>query len=159
MTMWKPIDGTPYEVSDAGGIRRGDLVLKPYPQKAGYLLITLSLGGKCYRRLVHRLILSAFVGPSHLQTNHKNAIKSDNRLENLEYVTASENRRHAQLAGLCAKKYKRHTHCSHGHELSDGNVRISKDRRGRSYQACLTCGRENQRRYDAIKRNSGRAAV
>jgi hypothetical protein len=45
--------------------------------------------------LVHRLVLAAFVGASCLQTNHKNGVRNDNRLENLEWCNGSENAIHA----------------------------------------------------------------
>jgi hypothetical protein len=51
---------------------------------------------------VHRLILGAFVGPcpeGH-EANHKNGDKHDNRVENLEWVTQSENATHAWQTGL-----------------------------------------------------------
>lgn len=45
----------------------------------------------------HRLVYEAFVGliPEGMQINHKNGIKDDNRPENLEVVTASENKMHS----------------------------------------------------------------
>jgi len=52
--------------------------------------------------MAHALVLEAFVGPrppKH-QCNHKDCNKKNNRLENLEWVTAIENVRHAQVHGL-----------------------------------------------------------
>ena len=43
---------------------------------------------------------SAFYGESKLQVNHKDGKKANNVIENIEYVTASENRRHAIKNGL-----------------------------------------------------------
>lgn len=52
--------------------------------------------------LVHRVVYETFYGkiPDGLQINHINGVKSDNRLRNLEVVTASENIRHAVRTGL-----------------------------------------------------------
>lgn len=60
---------------------------------------------------VHRLVVAAFIGINEdLFVNHKNGIRSDNRLENLEYVTASQNSIHAYETGLsnpyCRPVYK-----------------------------------------------------
>lgn len=52
---------------------------------------------KSVKHLIHRLVMQAFIGsPSadRFQVNHKNGIKADNRLENLEYCSASENLLH-----------------------------------------------------------------
>jgi len=70
----------------------------------GYLHITLCRHKNDQKQFqVHRLICQAFHGeaPSNLhQVNHKNGIKNDNRPDNLEWVTVSENRLHAYQFGL-----------------------------------------------------------
>jgi hypothetical protein len=76
-------------------------ILKPYVDRAGYYHIDLR--SKSFS--VHRIILLTFIGYSELQCNHKNGIKKDNRLENLEYCTCSENLYHAYKNGL--KKTKK----------------------------------------------------
>jgi hypothetical protein len=51
--------------------------------------------------LIHRLIMETFVGPqANLQVNHKDGNKINNKLDNLEYVTSSENSLHAHSIGL-----------------------------------------------------------
>ncbi len=50
--------------------------------------------------LVHRIVLMTFRGASPLEVNHKNGIKLDNRLDNLEYCTRSQNMKHAYKTGL-----------------------------------------------------------
>ena len=59
----------------------------------GYQLVGTRRG----RRLVHRIVMEAFLGPSNLEVNHKNGLKTDNRLGNLEYCTKVYNRRDSVL--------------------------------------------------------------
>lgn len=71
--------------------------------KAGYMNvgITDDLGIRRFKR-VHRLVAETFIEnqESKPEVNHKNGNKSDNRVENLEWATTSENRRHAFDTGL-----------------------------------------------------------
>ncbi|MDD3901736.1 MAG: NUMOD4 motif-containing HNH endonuclease [Dysgonamonadaceae bacterium] len=104
---WKPIKGYPdYRVSDRGRIKSfqsgKERLLKPQLNNSGYLRVMLFNEGKKSREFIHRLVLEAFVqNPEEKQEcNHKNGIKTDNRLENLEYVTRSENMKHADETGL-----------------------------------------------------------
>lgn len=62
--------------------------------------------GREYRKYVHRLIATALIpNPMNLpQVNHKNGNSLDNRVENLEWVTASQNRQHAYDIGLAPTK-------------------------------------------------------
>ncbi len=107
-TRWQPILHTRgrYEISDTGFVRRttggpgwkSGRLLSLF-RRADYLHVNLSLGNRTRRKRcrVHRLVLEAFIGPcpkSH-EANHLNGIKSDNRIENLEWVTRSENTLHA----------------------------------------------------------------
>lgn len=62
----------------------------------GYLQIYLYKFGKKYNKQVHRLVAEAFI-PTSLnkpEVNHKNGIKTDNRAENLEWTSRSENEKH-----------------------------------------------------------------
>lgn len=76
--------------------------LKGYKDRDGYPHVLMNIAGKRVYRASHRLIALAFMGPkptSKHQVNHINGVRDDNRPENLEYVTASENALHAFARG------------------------------------------------------------
>lgn len=107
---WAPVLGFEgfYEVSDAGSVQRVQAnrgtsggLLRSRPNPKGYLRVALHRDGRRSDRSVHRLVLEAFVGLGFAsEANHRNGIKSDNRLANLEWVTPVENNRHARETGL-----------------------------------------------------------
>ena len=108
---WKVISDFPnYAVSNEGRIMRLDKaqgtysgkILKPGKNNTGYLNVSLSMNGKITTKKVSKLISLAFLGPCPpgKEINHKTGIKAHNRIDNLEYVTSSENTQHAFKLGL-----------------------------------------------------------
>lgn len=117
MEIWKTIPWyEKYEVSDKWNIRSLNYnwtwsikILCKNKHKTWYGYIWIFNNGKRKTLYIHRLVLLAFKWPSKLHCNHKNWIKEDNRLENLEYCTSSENNLH-KFRELW---YKNHLHTNH----------------------------------------------
>jgi len=112
---WRPVVGLDgfYEVSDLGRVRivksrhisHEGRIMKPYRRANGYMDIQLCRLGKRKRFFVHRLVASAFIGPCPplYEVNHKDLDKSNNGASNLEYLTRSENEKHAARFGRLAR--------------------------------------------------------
>ena len=121
--QWKDIKGYEgiYQVSTLGRVRRlaggieterGNRYLPGRMKKAvlvdGYLYYSLYINDVEERCAAHRLVAAAFIpNPENKpHINHLNGDKTDNRAENLEWCTRSENMRHALATGLW-KQYDR----------------------------------------------------
>lgn len=117
METWKVVSGSygPYEVSSEGRVRRRGRALIPRITANGYAQVAMySCPNKVTHILVHRLVAASFIGEiaDELQVNHKNGIRADNRVENLEIVTASENAFHSyRELGRDRKQGERHHSC------------------------------------------------
>lgn len=98
------------EVGKRRVCKRKDKLLSLSMDTGGYIHTGLMVGKKQKRYLVHRLVAMAFI-PNTLNKpfiNHINGIKSDNRVENLEWVTRSENAKHSFAIGLQSNKGEKH---------------------------------------------------
>lgn len=126
--QWREIPDTNryYEASNLGRVRSKDRVvgypsrwgkyvkrrvagrvLKPWRDNNGYCVVYICGDGERREAInVHRLVASAFLqpDPTRLHVNHKNGVKDDNRPDNLEWCTRSENMIHAQDTGLSDKR-------------------------------------------------------
>lgn len=112
---WRTIDGYDgkYEVSNFGNVKNAKTgkILKPINNGKGYLRVNLCNNG-VRKWLVHRLVLETFLPTNGKEINHKNHITTDNRLENLEWCSRSENLRFrkkweelsSQYRGVCWDK-------------------------------------------------------
>lgn len=87
-----------YEVSTEGRVRNAEThrIYSQWLGKDGYLRMEFWLDGKKKGMLVHRVVAMCYhANPQNLpEVNHKNKIKTDNRPENLEWVTRQENMDH-----------------------------------------------------------------
>ena len=104
----KPIPNYPnYSVTEDGKVinNKFNRELKPILGNTGYYQVSLSNKGESRNLTIHRLIANVFLSndENKREVNHINGIKTDNRIENLEWNTSSENRQHAFDTGL--KKY------------------------------------------------------
>lgn len=120
--IWKDIDDYEdcYMVSNLGRVksknrtikRKSDNYLIKINEKFkkltvdshGYHCVILSKNNKSKLFRVHRLVTSAFLGKSNLFVNHKNGIKTDNKISNLEYLSNRDNIKHAYENGLMKKQ-------------------------------------------------------
>jgi hypothetical protein len=120
MEKWIPIQEADYRysVSNFGNVKKNreviirdngrkqilnDKILKPIPNTYGYLKVRCYLQNRSVKNIyIHRLVAKYFLPNSNntLQVNHKNGIKTDNFVDNLEWVTCKENINHAWGIGL-----------------------------------------------------------
>ena len=109
LERWKRIKDfeTEYVVSSYGKVaaikqNRKIYILSQRLDRAGYMTVRLTKDGQTHTKFVHRLVAEAFVPNPRNKTftNHFNGNKTDNRFINLEWVSHSENIKHAYLLGL-----------------------------------------------------------
>lgn len=102
-----------YEVSNFGNVKslksrhNKIIVLKKGVDLSGYEIVTLCRNGVHKTKTVHRLVLSAFLGISDKNVNHIDGNKKNNCVENLEYVTKSQNTLHAIKLGLLKPNFNK----------------------------------------------------
>lgn len=103
---WKKIDGLEYFVSDTGLVKnKSGKILKP-DLSFGYHRVCLTKDKVHKRYSIHRLVAMAFIPNTENKPhiNHINAIRNDNKVENLEWCTPSENGKHTVKLGRHKKQ-------------------------------------------------------
>lgn len=133
--LWLPVSSFPnYEVSSLGRVRRTNnsarwkagKILGDRPDKDGYSRVVLYANHTTKSLRTHRLVVEAFIGqiPDGMQVNHKNGVTSDNRVENLEIATPSENTTHGFRTLGRKPVINPHLGTSHGNaKLVDDDIR------------------------------------
>jgi hypothetical protein len=111
--LWKPIPGFPnHQISNMGRCQRsspkGPVELSGRRDRLGYQHIGITRNKRQVWFLLHRLVANTFLSPppapkgKFITVNHKNRVRHDNRLENLELITMADNAKHW-------RKYPLHT--------------------------------------------------
>lgn len=84
--------------------------LKSWDNGSGYEVVSINVNGKFKKKYVHRIVAETFLKNSKgLEVNHKDGDKKNNCLKNLEWVTHSQNEKHAYAKGLNTGQGKRTT--------------------------------------------------
>lgn len=148
---WRPIpEWLGYEASSRGRIRSlprrvpnawgtssliAGRVLRPVPDKRGYLRVNLHAAGKYRTRYVHVLVLEAFTGPRPpgLEACHWDGDKLNNTPGNLRWDTYEANRADMRRHGRGPKTT---THCPWGPEKVGPNELTRPSHRGRLCRSC-----------------------
>lgn len=111
--IWREVVGYEkfYQVSNFGRVKsfhQGKVrMMRPIKMSDGYCRVCFAVSKNKKSFPIHRLVASAFIpNPKNLPfINHKDGNKSNNFVENLEWVTEKENSQHAWKNGLCKKRY------------------------------------------------------
>lgn len=132
--IWKDVPGYEgyYQASNLGRVKSiervvkhnyggpkkiKERILKGNVNRHGYLRVNLSRKGLRKSFSIHRIVAMTFIGESDLVVNHIDGVKTNNNINNLEYVTSQENTAHAVRTGLIKN-----------------NSRINKDKIIKDYQ-------------------------
>ena len=107
LEQWKTIsNASNYEVSNLGNVRNKTTkyILKGRITKSGYLQVSIKLDEtqKFTNQYIHRLVALYWIGnpQQKKEVNHIDGNKENNNVDNLEWVTASENQKHRHSIGI-----------------------------------------------------------
>lgn len=176
MEIWRKIEGfESYEVSNMGRVRSLDRVscsghkltgkvLIPTQNQYGYLIVSLYKNGTRYIKRVHRLVSVAFIPnpEGKPQVNHIDGDKTNNRIENLEWCTNSENQIHAYKMGLnkvTEEQRRKISQRQKGRKVTEKEKRIRRENaKNKKKVKCINTGEVFESIMDASRKtgiNSG----
>ena len=122
-----------YKVNEIGEVfkltTKGLKKMKNQIDKDGYEVLNFNFGGKIFGRKVHRLVAIQYI-PNPLNkrcVNHIDGIKTNNKVENLEWCTHSENMIHATNLGLAKNKGELNPNAKLKNTQRDDIIRLRKE--------------------------------
>lgn len=136
-----------YEVSNFGNVRSLERIIRnkngkelkvrsriliPRKHRNGYTLVNLCKNNIIKNCTIHKIVCQSFLGdrPNLIEINHKDGNKKNNILDNLEYVTRSDNSRHAYRLGL---KFTKGSKCSAAKLTEEDVIEIRRSYLSREY--------------------------
>ena len=133
--VWKTVAKTlrrEYKVSNKGRVKtinyksnKREIMLKPRKDLKGYYYITIKVKDKRKNFLVHRLVALAFIdNPLNKPfIDHINTIKTDNRVQNLRWVTQTENMNNELTRKRISEKHRNKAHSEeHKRKIREGST-------------------------------------
>lgn len=118
-----------YEIGSDGPVWSNDFnntgkrnALKLYKDRDGYNVVYLTTDGVRHIHAVRKLVALSFLGPRSegMQINHKNGVRDDDSVENLEYLTSQENTQHGWARG---RKHPKHQLIAVSKAMTAANMR------------------------------------
>lgn len=145
MEIWKDIKGYEglYQVSSLGRVKslpkmfgsgkmylRGEMIMNPNREPTGYLRVNFYKGKQQRKYRVNRLVMETFNpvdGMEHLQVNHLDENRENNRLDNLSWMTAKENCNHGAHNQRLSKAKCKPILCVELDRVFDGAILAEKE--------------------------------
>ena len=161
---WKDIIGYEdlYKISTTGSVigKKYNRELKSFINKDGYRRITLCKEGKTKNFFLHRLVAQHFIDneSNKPQVNHIDGDKLNNTVINLEWVTCSENHKHAFSIGLKVPDYSR-IGDNRGKTSDFMYVTYHKSNKEEKYQATLSVNGKTRSRSFSVRKYGEKAEL